>query len=128
MRMMALVLVALGFFSFTSHGEEVKTNTKPLSEVKKEIEDGKAVLVDVREKDEWDDSHFKGAKSIPLSTLKKDAAGASAGLPKDKPIYTHCMVGKRSEAAAKILAGQGYQVINLKMTYDELGKTFDKTK
>ncbi len=38
-------------------------------EVKKAIADGKAVLIDVREVDEWKEGHLKDAKNLPLSEL-----------------------------------------------------------
>src|SRR5690606_11327120 len=69
-----------------------------LAEVKKAIDDKKAVLVDVREKREWDSGHVEGAIFLPLSELKgsRDAERLKAKLPKDKIIYTHCAVGKRA--------------------------------
>lgn len=40
--------------------------------------------------------------------------------PKDKIIYTHCVVGKRSVAAGNILEKLGYQVRPIKPGYREL--------
>jgi len=47
------------------------------TEVKKALGDRKAVLIDVREADEWNDGHFKGAKHLALSDL-------TAGVPDEK--------------------------------------------
>lgn len=57
-----------------------------LPDVKKAVADGKAVLLDVREKSEWDDGHLKDAKLLPLSTLKAGAKAEDVAriVPKDK--------------------------------------------
>lgn len=60
-------------------------------EVKKAVRGGKAVLLDVREKDEWDDGHLKDAKLLPLSTLKGGAKAEDVAkvAPKDAIVYLH---------------------------------------
>jgi rhodanese-related sulfurtransferase len=93
-----------------------------LKTVKENVEAEKAVLVDVREKSEWDAGHIDGAIFLPLSELK---AGLSEDelaerLPADKVLYTHCVVGKRSLTAAGILEKLGYDVRSLKPGYQEL--------
>jgi rhodanese-related sulfurtransferase len=93
-----------------------------LPTVQKKIAEEKAVLVDVREKSEWDKGHVEGAIFLPLSALKDiaDPAALSQVLPKDKVVYTHCVVGKRSLTAANILQRLGYEVRSLKPGYQEL--------
>jgi phage shock protein E len=89
------------------------------------------VLVDVREKSEWDKGHVEGAIFLPLSALtdKADPAAVSKVLPKDKIFYTRCVVGKRSLTAANILEKLGYDVQSLKPGYRELiGAGFPKDK
>lgn len=93
-------------------------------EVKKALKDGKAVLLDVREKDEWDDGHLKDAKLLPLSTFK---AGTKADevakvVAKDKIVYLHCGSGVRSLKAADELKNLGYDARPLKPGYKELLK------
>ncbi len=115
-------------FSGICQAEEAKQNEKPLAEVKKEITDGKAVLFDVRESDEWAEGHLKDAKLLSLSTLKTDTADLSV-LPKDKTIYLHCKSGKRSLMAAGLLTSKGYKVLSLKEGFDELSKNgFETSK
>ena len=87
--------------------------------VKKLVESGKAVLVDVRELREWNEGHLRDAKSLPLSALSADPARAK-DLPKDKPIYTHCVRGVRARKAAEILKGQGLDARPLDAGYVEL--------
>ena len=93
-------------------------------EVKKAIANGKAVLLDVREKSEWDDGHLKDAKLLPLSVLKDGAKAEDVArvAPKDKIVYLHCGSGVRSLKAADELKKLGYDVRPLKPGYKELLK------
>ncbi len=93
-------------------------------EVKKAIANGKAVLLDVREKSEWDDGHLKDAKLLPLSVLKDGAKAEDVArvAPKDKIVYLHCGSGVRSLKAADELKKLGYDVRPLKPGYKDLLK------
>src|SRR3954452_6565921 len=81
-------------------------------EVKRAVADGKAVLLDVREKAEWDAGHIKGARLLPLSALQDGvkAENLAASVPKGKVVYCHCAAGRRSLEAADILKNFGYDV------------------
>ena len=93
------------------------------ADVKKALEQKKAILLDVREQSEWDAGHLKDAKLVPLSKLKKgDAEKLTKDLPKDKVIYTHCRSGVRSLQAANILEKLGFKVRALKPGYKNLLK------
>ena len=72
------------------------------------VESG-ALLLDVREPDEWTAGHAPGAKHVPLGEL----AGRADELPKDRPIVAVCRVGGRSNKAAEALVNAGYDVVNL---------------
>lgn len=105
--------------------------TDSLETVKKTVKDGKAVIVDVRETDEWKDGHLKGAKHLALSDLKKGVPveQLKKTLPAGSVIYLHCASGKRCLAAADILKKQGYDVRPLKDGYRGLLKNgFEKAK
>lgn len=93
-----------------------------LKVVKENVEAKKAVLVDVREKSEWDKGHVEGAVFLPLSELQAGVEPKSLAekLPKGKIVYTHCVVGKRSVTGGNILEKQGYDVRPLKAGYEEL--------
>jgi rhodanese-related sulfurtransferase len=101
---------------------EVERTKEPLDSVKRTIESNKAVLVDVREKSEWDEGHIAGAIFLPLSELKKSPKvdALLEILAKDAVIYTHCRSGVRSLAAGKILAEFGFNVRPLRPGYEEL--------
>jgi rhodanese-related sulfurtransferase len=93
-----------------------------LETVKAKIEADEAILVDVREQQEWDQGHIEGAIFLPLGKLQNgiDAKTLAKQLPKHKIIYTHCVVGKRSVTAGNILERFGYQVRPLKPGYVEM--------
>jgi len=114
-----LALIALLALNLTLHAAE--HTQEPLADIKKAVADGKAVIVDVREKAEWDEGHLKGAILIPLSTLKS-VNKAPDDLPKDKPLYVHCVAGVRSLAASEILKKIGYDARALKPGYEALKK------
>ena len=92
--------------------------------VKKNVTDGKAVLVDVREAAEWKDGHLKDARHLALSDLKAGvpAEKLKEKLPAGKVVYLHCASGKRCLAAADLLKKQGYDVRPLKDGYEALLK------
>jgi phage shock protein E len=93
-------------------------------EVKKAVADGKAVLLDVREKSEWDDGHLQDATLLPLSVLTGGAKGEDVlrVVSKDKIVYCHCGSGVRCLKAADELKKLGYEVRPLKQGYRDLLK------
>ena len=69
-----------------------------------------ALLVDVREQNEYDEIHAQGAMLLPLSELES----RSSELPKDKELVMICRSGARSRQAGEYLMQNGYsQVVNL---------------
>ena len=106
-----------------------------LALIKERIAKNEAVLVDVREKNEWEDGHLQSAIFLPLSGLKEGGASESFAtklsvkLPKDKIVYCHCLSGGRVLPASAILQKLGYDVRPLKSGYELLLKAgFEKAK
>jgi rhodanese-related sulfurtransferase len=98
-------------------------------DVKQAVANGKAVLLDVREKGEWDAGHLKDAKLLPLSDLQAGVKSEELAkkVPKDKVVYCHCAAGARALEAADILKKSGYDVRPLKPGYKDLLKAgFEK--
>jgi phage shock protein E len=95
-----------------------------LEAVKTNVAKKKAVLVDVRSQEEWNKGHIEGSIFLPIDSLRKDVDPRMLAkkLPKDKNLYTFCVVGMRAKAAAKVLIKHGYTVRALKPGYDELLK------
>lgn len=82
------------------------------------VEEGKAMLVDVRFREEFEVWHMNFAKNIPLNELPKRLNE----LPKDKLIITACPHNDRSNIARLFLVQNGY---NAKYLNDGLLKTAD---
>ena len=61
-----------------------------------------AVLLDVREADEYASGHIPGAVNLPLSRI------GQASLDKSARIFAYCLRGTRSRKAAGELARLGY--------------------
>lgn len=97
-----------------------------LETVKELLEQDAAILIDVREQNEWDAGHLAAATLVPLSKLTNDgdatqlATALGTSLPKDKTIYCHCRSGGRVLKAAPILKQLGYDIRPLKAGYQEL--------
>lgn len=62
-----------------------------------------AILLDVREDDEWAAGHVPGATHIPLSQL----ASRVGELPQDTPTMVMCRSGNRSQEGRDILLAAG---------------------
>src|SRR5262245_39576415 len=106
-----------------SHIHAGELSADPLPAVQENVATHKALLVDVREQEEWKAGHIEGAISLPLSSLKNgDTSAVEQQLPKDKIVYTHCVRGRRALKAAKILEKLGYNVRPLKAGYEDLVK------
>jgi rhodanese-related sulfurtransferase len=68
---------------------------------------GNAVIVDVREKDEWDEEHIPGAIHLSRGTIELDIEERVPDL--NQTIIIHCGGGGRSALAAENLQKMGYK-------------------
>jgi rhodanese-related sulfurtransferase len=68
-----------------------------------------ATVLDVRNPDEYETAHVRGAVLIPLS----DLAARQDEIPEGEPLYVICAVGGRSLAAAKALVDAGYEAVSV---------------
>ena len=74
-----------------------------------ELLDGDAILLDVREENEWEAGHAPMASLIPLAELPDQLDE----LPRDRLIICTCRSGGRSLRAATFLGENGFDVANL---------------
>ena len=71
------------------------------------LKTGEAVIVDVRDKDEWDDGHIPGATHMSRGTIELDI---EEKVPEPNAmIICHCGGGGRSALAAESLQKMGYK-------------------
>jgi phage shock protein E len=81
----------------------------PSSLVREKIKAG-AIIVDVRNPDEFADGAYPRAKNIPLSLLPPRMNELE---PKDRAIVLYCASGARSAQAARLLKQAGFtDVVN----------------
>jgi len=72
----------------------------------------KAIIVDVREDNEWQEQHIPGAIHIPLGQL--NARLAELNRYKNSTIITQCRSGRRSAQALEVLKSAGFtQIYNM---------------
>ena len=72
-----------------------------------------AVVLDIREQDEWDRGHAPGALHIPMSELPARVDELAPFLEREETVVVTCRSGGRVERTLPWLAQQGYDVANL---------------
>ncbi len=68
--------------------------------------DPKAVILDVRTQDEWDDGHIPNATLLDIYKPEEFLAGINS-LDPDKHYYVYCKAGGRSAQACSIMSQMG---------------------
>ena len=68
-----------------------------------------AVVIDVRQPDEYDEAHVPGATLIPLG----EVGGRLDEVPVDTEVLVICRSGGRSLKAAEVMAAAGRRPINV---------------
>ena len=68
-----------------------------------------AVLLDVREDDEWTAGHAPDARHVPMSQL----TGRLDDVPSADPLYVICRSGARSARVVAFLSQQGVSAVNV---------------
>ena len=72
-----------------------------------------AMVLDVRDPDEFEEGHIQGAVNLPLNELRT----RHTELPRDRELWLYCRVGLRGYYAARLLTQLGFQVKNLSGGY-----------
>lgn len=80
--------------------------TKP--SINELLEEKEYIIIDVRTKEEYNESHIKGSINIPVDEINE-----KIDLDKDKNILVYCKSGNRSAQAAESLTNLGYNVYDL---------------
>jgi rhodanese-related sulfurtransferase len=94
--------------------------TESPMEIEQRVRSGAAILLDVREQDEWDAGHLKHAKWLPLSQIQELKSASDAGISQGTPIYCHCKAGVRSVYATAFLRQLGFDCFPLQQGFEEL--------
>jgi len=88
--------------------EEVKSRVREVSvdAVRRELESGKAKLIDVREESEWTAGHARGAQHLGKGVIERDIEDRVPD--KSSEVILYCGGGFRSALAADNLQKMGY--------------------
>ena len=88
------------------NGKKVEYKKITSDEAKKMMETQKAIVVDVRTLEEYNEGHIPNAISVPLETIENEAEAKLKN--KDDLILVYCRSGRRSREAALKLIEKGY--------------------
>jgi len=105
---LGIVLVVLAGVFLFNPGDSTAAETLPrevsVSEAAS-LRDGGAFILDVREPDEWIESHIPGATLIPLGEL----ASRVDEVPQNQEVVVVCRSGNRSQQGRDILLSAGFE-------------------
>jgi rhodanese-related sulfurtransferase len=82
--------------------------TKDNSAILQAMEKG-AVIIDVRNPNEFRQGHIQGSKNIPVNEIRSKVEMIRKW---NKPVITVCLSGGRSAAAKSVLSAAGIEVYN----------------
>lgn len=102
--------------SFLSGLFSSKPAHPPLDEVARRVAAGTAVLIDVREADEWAETGVaEPALTLAMSALRGsgDAWKPVLEANKERELFLYCHSGGRSGRVAEVLTRQGYRAFNI---------------
>ena len=99
-----VVLAILGYHSMAS-GSSLSPHQATLL-----VNHGSAVMVDIREKKDFDAGHITNAINIPMSRLKERASELDKY--KDNPIIIVCNMGQTATEAVTLLQKAGFEKVN----------------
>ena len=79
-------------------------------EAKEMMDNGNVIILDVREKSEYDSGHIKGAVLLPVGNINAETAAKIID-NKESIVLVYCRSGNRSKKASATLAKLGYKNI-----------------
>lgn len=104
-----IILLTMALLFLGACSEEAYP-TIEISEIESYQSDG-YLVVDVREKNEYDAGHIPGAMNKPLSEI---SSGNFDSLDPSQPYVIVCQSGNRSKQASDILVDADYEIVNVK--------------
>ena len=93
---------------FLKLAEDAKSRVHEVSvdEARRQLESGKAKLIDVREESEWEAGHARGAQHLSKGLIERDIEGRVPD--KKAELILYCGGGYRSALSADNLQKMGY--------------------
>ncbi|KOS53343.1 MBL fold metallo-hydrolase [Rhodococcus rhodochrous] len=109
---------AVGEIHTLVHGHELRSyRVSDFAELTREIDNEQVRVLDVRQKDEFEDAHVRGAVNIPLH----DLAGRLDEVPHGE-VWVHCGSGYRASIAASMIDRIDRTVV---LVNDDFEKAYD---
>jgi sulfur-carrier protein adenylyltransferase/sulfurtransferase len=87
--------------------QSVKSEISEIDARDLQSRNGNTVLVDVRERDEWEEGHIPGAVHVPRGFLESRIENVAPD--RSAPVVLYCASGARSAFGAKALGELGYE-------------------
>jgi hydroxyacylglutathione hydrolase len=98
---------AIEAWAAAGHELQCYENVLP-AQIAAEVQDGRAIILDVRNQTEWDEAHIPGARHIMLGYLSEQAPDlVGSDLVGSNRLVVQCQTGARSAIGASILQAQG---------------------
>mgnify|MGYP001317997950 CR=1 FL=1 len=100
-----------------------------VDQIKNELSNDQAILIDVREAEEVELGHLENAKWIALSALSENPDQYLKAINSEysnKKVYVYCKSGGRSGQASQFFQSQGIKAFNIG-GFQELISDFDYT-
>ena len=108
MKRIIFALFSLTLVFISACGEGAPDYRQITQEEAKKMMDGQdVVILDVREKDEYDGGHIKDAVLLPVGSINEETA-AFVIPQKDSVVLVYCRSGSRSKTASEALVKLGY--------------------
>lgn len=101
-------IILLCFCLLGCKNESVSLGNDTLTKVEEIMQQGNYIILDVRTKEEYNESHLIEAQNIPYDEIDETVA-----LDKEKTIFVYCKSGVRSKKAYDTLKRLGYTVYDL---------------
>lgn len=115
MLMKKIHILLILFITISIRGYEIQGQSKPsqttsVQSLNQEVQtllSKKAIVIDVRTKEEFQMAHYKDALNIPYDEIEKHIKKLEAY--KDKPIIVYCRSGRRASIAKQTLEKYGFK-------------------
>lgn len=88
------------------------------SQLRAKQRESRALVIDIRDRKEYEREHWPGAVSYPYDKLEQK----TARLPKNRKLILYCDHGGGSMQMARMLGEQGYHVASVVGGYDAMKK------
>lgn len=112
-----LLVVAVALFFFSQN--VISSETADIQAAKDNIEEGKAIVIDVRTKDEYAEGHLEKAK-YNWDVMSGEFQKNIDSLDKDQTYYLYCRSGNRSGKATSIMKENGFENVHNIGGYQDL--------